>query len=529
MPTTRGAASGPPEPGRQKDRIGAQAKLSMVKFEAGAAARRLSRKMWPLSGSGESVKGASMAGPLADRGSLLRWWRTELTQLGLDAVARAVDRSPTTVHNWETGRTEGPSIDQLEEIDTRYKAGRALQGLYAAIRTPHALEAAAHWWMNFQGPSGPCWAWLRVDGEQSTTARVEAGPFALDVQVPPGSGVFVQAYAFTDNPPVHVVMRHAGWVDFGYGLVPPQIGVVVVDAAAGAVIGSRPLPDPALKMATGLWLPGKFGDGGRWFEELKRRLGHRVESTRQALLAAVKGPVGTGSDLRRSHASRASVPQRWDGPRYEALRQARGLSLSDLAKASTILDERLPPVSRDHIHRLEHGATPRLPQLPERLDMALGADGRTCTIEVPSRRVGATTIEIDFPSYWIGPVWVQFLASKDTGTDTGTDTEAPATDPPGSPSETGTRGKLIWSPWHKSLWLRDGVVVTTRRHAKNQKALRVVSPPGWSVVAGVGAHPRAVDVNEGWGLVSNEAAFAALRHYYTVLEQALRHTKPNAS
>lgn len=456
-----------------------------------------------------------MTEPLADRGRLLRWWRAELTELSLEAVARAVEvRSQATVHNWETGHTEGPSLAQLHAMDSRYGAGRTLEGLYAAIRTPRALQAAQQWWKNFQGPSGPCWAWLRVEGDQPGVARVEAGPFALDVDVPPSTGVFVQAYAFTDNPPVHVTMDLAGWVDFGYGIVPPQIGAAAVDAVEHGVIGARPSSDPALVMATGVWLPGKFGGRGRWFEELKRRLGHRIESTRQVLLASVKAPIGTRVDLSRCHASRGNVPRWWEGTRYEALRLARGLSLSDLAETASALDDTLPKISRDHIYRFEHDVTPRLPQLAERLDMALGADGRTCTIEVPSSRVEPTVIEIDFPSYWIGPVWVQFLTSEDVGT---ADTQDPA-------DYRNSRGRLVWKPWHKSLLLRDGVVVTTRKSAKGQRPLRVESPPGWNVIAGVGVHPRAVDVQDGWGLVTTEAAFEALGHYYSILEQAMRHT-----
>lgn len=462
-----------------------------------------------------------MTEPLTDRGLLLRWWRKDLAELSLEAAARAAGvRSQTTVHNWESGRTEGPSGAQLKLLDQRYRASGALLGLYSAIRTPDALEAAAQWWKNFQGPSGPCWAWLRVQSKQSTVARVEAGPFAVDVEVPAGSGVFVQAYAFTNNPPVHVTLAHRGWADFGYGIVPPQIGVPIVDAAADAVIGPRQLPDPALLTATKVWLPGLFGSHDRWFDELKMRLGHRVESTRQTLLAAAKGPFGTGSDLRGSHASREDVQRRWDASRFETLRLARGLSLSDLADASSALDQTLPTISRDHIHRFEHGATPRVPQFVERLDMALGADGQTCTVAVDSTRVGPALIDVNFPSFWIGPVWIQFLAPQSKGT-VGIRSERNDL----RPVKTGAKARLTWKPWHKSLLVRDGVVVTTRKAAVNQRPLRVEFPPGWNVIAGVGVHPRAVDVNEGWGLVTTEAAFDSLRHYYGILDQALRHTR----
>lgn len=57
--------------------------------------------------------------------------------------------------------------------------------------------------------------------------------------------------------------------------------------------------DGAARMAA-----GKFGGRGKWFEEVKRRLSHRIESTRQVLLASVKAPIGTRCDLSKSRASR---------------------------------------------------------------------------------------------------------------------------------------------------------------------------------------------------------------------------------
>jgi hypothetical protein len=344
---------------------------------------------------------------------------------------------------------------------------------------------------------------LRVAGDEPGIGSVNAGPFSVDIEVPPGLGIFLQAYAFTDNPPVHATLDIPGWVDFGYGLLPSEIDAQVIDAAQHAVISSSGTRDPALSTATSMWLPGKFGGRGKWFEELRGRLGHRVDAVRHVLLSSLKAPIGTRSDVSTSHASREEVPRHWDGVRFEALRQARGLSLSDLAVAATALDESLPRVSRDHIHRFEHGSTPRVPQLVERLDMALGADGRSCTIQTSATRVTSTVTEVAFPSYWIGPIWVQFLAV------------APVVD---------VRARLTWKPWHKGLILRDGVVVTTRKSTRNQQALRVEAPEGWNVVAGVGVHPRAIDVNDGWGLVTPEAAFETLAHYYKVLEQALRHT-----
>jgi transcriptional regulator with XRE-family HTH domain len=236
---------------------------------------------------------------------------------------------------------------------------------------------------------------------------------------------------------------------------------------------------------------------------MRRRFGRRVEVARHTVSTAVKTMVSTGADVSSADASRDAVPLHWGGDRYRQLRVARGLSLADLAQLASAQDPDLSAVTKDHLHRLEHGATPRVPQLVERLDMALGADGRTCTAEVTTVEDVDRGVEITFPPYWVGPVWVQFMQS-------GRVTEH--------------RARLIWSPWHKNLKLCDGVVVTTRRSEPSNAPLRIDLTEGWSVRAGVGVHPRAVDVNEGWGLLSRDVAFDTLAHYFKVLEAAFRNS-----
>lgn len=441
-----------------------------------------------------------MAEHLRLRPALLRWWRTEQSELGLEQVAQAAGVATSTVHNWETGQTDGPNPQQLAVIDDRLGAGGVLHGLYVALRTPDALDATPRWWRNFQGESRPCWAWLRVTGTKPGIARIDAGPFRIECMVPAGDGVFVQAYAFASNPAVTVQLGRPGWVDFGYGILPADIGTDVIDAVKFAVIGPRDSPDHALAQATSKWLPETFGRD-RWFDKLKRSFGHRVEVARHAMSAAVSAMVSTGVDLSGATASRDAVPGHWGGERYRQLRVARGLSLSDLARLASEQDLDLPAVTKDRLHRLERGSTPRVPQLVERLDMALGADGRTCTAEVTAIQDVGRSVEIRFPRYWVGPIWVQFLRSG---------------------KGAGNRARLKWSPWHKNLKLCDGVVVTTRRSEPSNAPLLVELNAGWSVRAGVGVHPRAVDVNEGWGLLSPDAASATLAHYFKVMEAAFR-------
>jgi transcriptional regulator with XRE-family HTH domain len=442
-----------------------------------------------------------MVDRLRDRPALLRYYRIH-AGLGQDTAAKAAGvGSPTTVHNWETGRTEGPNLRQLAALDERFGAGGALRDLYLALRTPDALTPAEHWWHNFQGKSGPCWGWIRIPGGQPGTAQVDAGPFRVDCEIPAKTGLFLQAHGFTPNPPVHVRVDGGGWVDFGHGILPRDIGAQVVNAVDIAVVGPRGELDNALIVASKLWLPHRrFPNDPGWFTTMTKEFGHQVERAKTALARAARAAVSSKTDVSSSPVSLEEVPRHWGGDRYRQLREARGLSLQDAAELASELDLALVPITKDHVYRLERGATPRVPQLVERLDSVLGADGRTCTAEVKEIHTTGGIAEIAFPPYWVGPIWVQFLRSGHSEKN---------------------NAALLWSPWRKDLALCDGVVVTTRRSEPSMPPLRVELRSGWRVRAGVGAHPRAVDVQEGWGLMPADG-FAALARYFSVLEQVLR-------
>ena len=76
------------------------------------------------------------------------------------------------------------------------------------------------------------------------------------------------------------------------------------------------------------------------------------------------------------------MTQRWTGEQYTRLRDARGLTLRDAADLASRHGPTLPAVTKDHLHRLEQGSLPRVPQLLERIDMVYRADGRSCTAQV---------------------------------------------------------------------------------------------------------------------------------------------------
>ncbi|MFD5830523.1 helix-turn-helix domain-containing protein [Lentzea sp. NPDC060358] len=430
--------------------------------------------------------------------ALLRYFRTS-AGLVRETVAAELNVSQSTLFNWENGRTEGLDRDRLVALDALYGAGGVLRDLYLALRTPDALLPTEQWWHNYQGLSRPCWVWLRTADGRPGTAQVIAGPFMADCEIPAEDGVFLQVYASAPNPAVHVRIDGGGWADFGAGVIPANIGARVLNAVDLAVVGSRDNPDNALVVAARSWLPHtEYKGQSGWFALMKERLGEQAERTRTTFAAAAKAVVSTRTDVSAVPASLDEVQRHWGGDSYRRLREARGLSLKDTADLASKLDTSLPQISKDHVRRLELGSAPRVPQLLERLDATLGADGRTCTVEVTGIETTGGFTKVTFPTYWIGPVWVQFVCIGQAKDNSAT---------------------LLWSPWCKTLTLSHGVVVTTRRSEPSQPPLRIKLPTGWEIRAGVGVHPRAVDVQTGWGLINADLGIAALRRYFAVVRQ----------
>ena len=455
---------------------------------------------------------------LTHRGAILRRWRESknLTQAAIGRIAVPEPVLHTTVSQWESGRSSGLDLPTVRAIDARFSAAGCFTDICAAAGTPQGLDPDTDWFHNFQGPSGPCWGWARTPGPKPVAAFVDAGPFRLEFEVPPGDGVFIQAHAFASNPAVTVHLGEPGWVDFGMGVVPTDLGVPVVPAIDFAIMGPAAVSDPALSAAYRHLLKDRFGADAGWFERFKATAGRRVEVARRFLTQSARATVSAASDL--TAAQRAEdVEQGWGGPAYARLREARGLTQADAVREVSDLevDQALAaganggrsvsaPISDDQLSRFEAGRSPRVPQLRERLDMVYRADGRTCFPPVTVRASGQGRFEAVFPSYWIGPVWVRF------------------TPPAGVELTAVVRAVLVWKPWRKTLKLNHDVVVTCRRSDLESDPLIVDAPAGWAVSAGVGAHPCAVDVNEGWGFVDPQSGREALTNYYNILMAAMR-------
>ena len=187
-------------------------------------------------------------GRLDSRGAVLLRWR-EANGLKQASIARAlpIPGADSTISQWESGRSAGgPSQPQVEALDARFAAAGCIADMYAAVQTPAGLDADQDWFHNFQGTSGPCWGWVRTSEAMTVTGFMDAGPFRLDLEVPPADGVFIQAYGFASNPAVHVRLDAPGWVDFGRGKIPAGLGVPIVDAVDFAIMGPGADPRPGV-------------------------------------------------------------------------------------------------------------------------------------------------------------------------------------------------------------------------------------------------------------------------------------------
>lgn len=115
---------------------------------------------------------------------------------------------------------------------------------------------------------------------------------------------------------------------------------------------------------------------------------------------------------------------------------------------------------------------------------------------------------MSFPTWWVGPVWVQVLGPH--------------------PADVVTV-ELVWKPWRRRQNLRSGGVLTTRKAVLAGPPLKIRLPPAWSFIAGTGAVPQAIDVNEKWTPVSTRAAIGILRQNVQAVIKNLGRPKPRVS
>lgn len=351
------------------------------------------------------------------------------------------------------------------------------------------------WWHNCPPGGLPVWAWVRPDrsDQRPVSASAYWGAFRYSIEALDDVGVVLAVESSTTNPPIRVELDSPGWVDFGRSTFPASLGVAVMAVVDGARLHQVEAAVTAVLPST---LPGASAHHRRLIALIHRLVGEPPESTRAAVAAIEHGeqPFEDLSGRPVPPPPRAGLAL--DGAAYASLRRSRGLSRRIAAATATAL---VPdhPVTDDHLEVLEAGGRPRPWRLGSRLDTVYRADGHTClepAVVTPCGPPGLYAVE--FPSYWVGPVWVAFHGAE------------PGADPAAAAS-------LVWRPWRKDLCVRSGTVVMFRRSGPDQSDLLIRLQPGWTALAGIGFYEPAVDVNEGWTVDEGQGVTSLFTDLYS--------------
>lgn len=444
-------------------------------------------------------------------GEVLRRWREAVCGISQTEAARLLHLSRVHVSRMEDG-TRSINRALWPDIDEAFGASGALAGLFGAVATPGICEPRGKWSHNFDVTPKPVWMWLRVPDDDAVHASISWGPVHLNIEHPAvAHGVIVTSPTSVPNPPAEVTSSGPCWVDFGVGVVPQGLGLVVIDGARAVAARSW---DCEVDAMTRRFYPGAL----REVLSLTRRFGlsdwqvvpHLAsilpEESPALRLACAPGPVEPVRMMEPLALRRIREARGWSSPALaEAITTRRKRTegtganpasrIPESAQAESCGAESAPAgsspagranpasasltLTRDDIDAAESGRTSRVPFLLSRLDIELALDGRSCLEVVTEiqRRDGQFTVT--FPAFWVGPIWLVFTSPDPIAQRVGTAT-------------------LTWAPWRRRLDVVHGTVVTTRRSAEDCAPLLVDVPSGWVVRGGVGLPADAHDVGEGW-------------------------------
>ena len=433
-----------------------------------------------------------------DRATVLKSWRHSAERSSA-RIAHELGISQSRLLNWESGRPialgqSGEFVTHLRRFGQLVGAPRALPDLWTAVCTAEALPARSLWQHNFRELGRAGWVWLRPRSAGPLEADLWWG-HALQgtVRIDSGrNGVLLHVPTSVPNPPLEVTFRNGlGWVDFGSDQVPAQV-TDALDIRAGYA------HDHLHATAGGVQEPQELTTVLRRVRVLARRIGVPWDIVAPSIAEIFRTDVAPhaldGADLvsstypgqaRFDGKGRLVAQLLLDGASAQTLREKRGFSRSGAAEALGSLPGANPTQLERHVRQLEvSGRLPDLALFLARLDTLYRADGRlgidaVHDIELDQTKAGCSTWLVRFPSWWIGPVWLQ---PRSDGAPTG-------------------RMHLRWDPWARTQQVRTGYVLTARkapgRHG-GDKPLRVELPHDWTLQAGTGVVPRAHDINHGW-------------------------------
>ncbi|MDG4794990.1 helix-turn-helix transcriptional regulator [Micromonospora sp. WMMD1082] len=453
-----------------------------------------------------------------DPGQVLLAWRQHsgLTQQELVDALAAQDRraggkpkvsGKGTVANWEAG-LRSPKLHVVRKIAVALcrdaEEQEALVGLWQAAGSVSALPPRLYWEHNYDAKGGrPAWLWLRcVADDQSLMASVGWGPFGADLEVPTTSaGLLVHSPTSVPNPALQVRFSDHAWADFGNGAVPKGvIERIGMKSASGIVVASGRYANPpklrteevarvnadldAMKLATSkfriLW------------SRVKPHLGFmRPNTTIHPLEDAPIVQTNWAGTLRVNGRDEleTQILQPLEGVK-EIRRVSRNLSTKAAAMGANSIAgmSSEPHITDNQIETLERkGSIPQevrwfIARLDHvyKLDGYLGIERTYNSSGAPLDRQGR--YKVAFPSFWVGPIWLQFHAA------------------PGQDRRTkGTAADLFWGDWRRLQRIRHGVILMTRKWLpQSEPNLLVRVPSGWTFVAGTGLPPGATDIQQHW-------------------------------
>lgn len=416
----------------------------------------------------------------------LRSWRMS-RGVTLRAVARETNLSTSSLDNWELGSTR-PDIADLRRLDDYYGARGALVSLAQAGRIPdRVLPAKPELWMQFRHDGDAAWCWIRPDSDQPVHVRFWWGVFIGEFDVAVGGLVLTSPVA-VKNPPVLLQASSPIWADYGKGILPKDLDLPFDDRSSIARVIALGLSDSI---------------GNLIATELKRMSKSKVLGPMysKVLSRSTSGPtLETDVNGDRSSAQKgiASIEPAYLPTKAEYQR----LRISRCYDRKSVTDEvnlQYPsvPIGSTAIKRLEGGRNVACQFLVARLDVLYCCDGATTCEEVRVVYDG-NEAHVFVPQFWYGPIWVQFSSTRSEA--------APVL--------------LHWSPWEREYLAEPNDLVTFRTGGPTDPLL-VRLPRGWSIRAGMGCPPAAVDLNHGWDMAAGTRSLI-VSQYGPVLWQFVR-------
>ncbi|MGH1491645.1 MAG: helix-turn-helix transcriptional regulator [Acidimicrobiales bacterium] len=435
-----------------------------------------------------------------NRGDLLRWWREDIAGISQRELADELGVARTAVTNWEQG-SRMVSLD-FERVDQTLQADGVLAGLLWSFDTPSGMQARHVWSSVYPGASSPVWMWIRCS---TPTIAIEAewGFYRFEGEVAPGeNGLLVTLGVSIEQSPVVVQLSSPGWVDFGRGVVPPDVpgapevdpvSLVVPSSASGDF--SEMLSSDIAKQFAESPTPEVAGLGEEGLKPVESLIGRSRAADRSA-----RQPSGAAR-VWPSISEGLEVPER---ARFKALREARGLSLIETSRR--LAEVTGTKASKDTLRRFEDDkGDPHDRLLQVALDQVLGGNGHLAVMEIASGH-GPGTVKI--PHYWTGPVWLAFSA-------------APGVSSTKKPDDADTRiVDLQWGSWRRRI---DGdLPLLVVSHAP-LAPLRLATDKSTHWTVGVGRRAGAIPINHRWLPDSIDTTHDALSEYQRTLYGALRH------